>query len=71
MDTELLKTRVKGRVKFTRFQGGFLYYQTEDDWEFPIPYSDTQNETGEAPAFLAVDKGIYFMRWIRIAMEKM
>ena len=61
--------RVKGRVKFTRFRNQVLYYVCEDGFEFPIPVRDTHNAQGGSPDFLAEDKGIVFMRWIRKAMN--
>ena len=51
-------------VRFTRFQrserGAELWYRHQDGFEFPVPVEDT----GDA-AFLAEDKAIVFMRWIR------
>lgn len=66
---ELLKQRVKGQVHFERLQGDSLWYKTDDDWSFPVPLKDTQNVQGDQPSFLRDDKGIYFMRWIRQALE--
>lgn len=48
------------RVQFIRYQNKELWYVTECGFEFPVPLSDT----GEA-AFLAEDKALLFMRWIR------
>lgn len=53
---------IKGS-KVTRFQSyrnGNLYYKTDSGFEFVVP----QHETGGA-TFLAEDKTIFFMRWIR------
>jgi hypothetical protein len=58
--TMTLKDRVKGRVKFVRFNNGELWYVTEDGFEFPVPTNDAGNAV-----FLAEDKGILFMRYIR------
>lgn len=60
----LLKQRVTGRVKFTRCADQALWYVTADYWEFPVPLSDTAGAT-----FLAEDKAIFFMRWIRKHIE--
>lgn len=54
------KAHIQGNVTFVRFQAGNLWYRCADGFEFPVPVSDT----GEA-TFLAQDKGIFFMRWIR------
>lgn len=48
------------KVKFVRYQNKELWYKTECGFEFPVPLSDT----GEA-AFIAEDKALLFMRWIR------
>lgn len=55
-----LKDHISGNVTFTKYKQGHLYYQTSTGLEFPVPVEDT----GEAD-FLASDKGIYFMRYIR------
>ena len=52
------------RVRFTKYLDGNLYYKTEDDFEFPVPISDIGNAT-----FLAEDKAILFMRYIRKQVE--
>lgn len=56
-----LKEMVKGKVNFTHYIDGNLWYKTEvGDFEFPVPISDIGNAT-----FLSVDKGMLFMRYIR------
>ena len=65
----LLKARVKGRVRFVYYRDGALHYTCDDGWEFPVPVLDTENAQGSSPTFLAEDKGIVFMRWIRKTME--
>lgn len=60
----LLKQRVTGRVKFARCADQALWYYTNDDWEFPVPLSDTTGAT-----FPAEEKAIFFMRWIRKHIE--
>ena len=67
--SSLLKTRVKGRVRFVFYRDGALHYACDDGWEFPVPVMDTTNAQGSSPTFPAEDKGIVFMRWIRKAME--
>lgn len=69
IDMSLLKTRVKGLVRFVYFRDGALYYACDDGWEFPVPIADTMNAQGASPTFNAEDKGIVFMRWIRQQME--
>ena len=51
------------KVRFTRYRQGHLYYQTEDGFEFPVPLSDAGDAT-----FLAEDKAMMFMRYIRKAL---
>jgi hypothetical protein len=48
------------QVQFVRYKEGELWYVTECGFEFPVPTSDT----GEA-TFLARDKAMLFMRYIR------
>jgi hypothetical protein len=56
-----IKDMVKNKqVTFMYFQGGELWYKTEDGFEFPVPVSDTG--TG---MFKTQDKALLFMRWIR------
>lgn len=47
-------------VTFIHFRAGALWYRTEDGFEFPVPIEDTGGAT-----FLAQDKAILFMRYIR------
>lgn len=56
-----IKEMVKGKkVKFVHYCLGEMVYQTECGFQFPVPTSDTGNGF-----FLAEDKAITFMRWIR------
>jgi hypothetical protein len=48
------------KVRFARFKEGQLWYVTECGFEFPVPVDDTDNAT-----FLAEDKAVLFMRYIR------
>jgi hypothetical protein len=48
------------KVRFTFYRDGKLFYQTECGFEFPVPIDDIGNAT-----FLAEDKAILFMRYIR------
>lgn len=61
-------------VRFERYRKGYLYYRIanlEEDgtiegyYEFPVPIEDTGD--GE---FSRSDKAIYFMRYIRQAIEE-
>jgi hypothetical protein len=52
-------------VRFTRFRDGELFYRTECGFEFPVPIADT----GGAE-FLAEDKALLFMRYIRKKIER-
>ena len=61
---ELVKDR---RVYFSHYRQGHLYYHLPDGdhtWQFPVPIDDT----GEG-VFLAEDKALLFMRYIRQAMK--
>lgn len=55
-----LKKRVTGQVTFLYYQDGNLIYRCEDGFQFPVPISDC----GTAK-FVAQDKALLFMRWIR------
>ena len=48
------------RVKFYKYIQGELYYITECGFIFTVPISDTGDGT-----FLAEDKAMFFMRYIR------
>jgi hypothetical protein len=48
------------KVRFSFYRNGELWYVTDSGFEFPVPCDDT----GDA-AFLAVDKALLFMRYIR------
>lgn len=52
------------QVRFVRYKEGELWYVTECGFEFPVPVSDT----GEA-TFLAQDRAMLFMRYIRKHLE--
>ena len=53
------------RVRFTRYREGELFYRTDCGFEFPVPIADTGNAS-----FLAEDKAILFMRYMRKEMER-
>lgn len=55
-----IKPHLKGVVKFQYYRDQSLYYKTEAGLLFPVPIEDIGNAT-----FLAEDKAIYFMRYIR------
>lgn len=67
--TSPLKSRVTGRVRFSFYRNQALWYTTDDGWQFPVPVSDTDNQQGGSATFLAEDKAITFMRWIRKHIE--
>lgn len=62
---------VKGQVTFTKFVNDRLWYKCDNGFEFSVPLQDTKNAQGNQPEFLAVDKGIIFMRWIRKELESL
>lgn len=51
-------------VKFLYYRAKELWYETELGFKFPVPIDDT----GEA-TFLASDKAMLFMRYIRKHMD--
>jgi len=56
-----IKTMVKDKVvRFKYYRDGELFYETECGFVFPVPVSDTGHAT-----FLAEDKALLFMRYIR------
>ncbi|MBM4296697.1 MAG: hypothetical protein FJ143_03050 [Deltaproteobacteria bacterium] len=57
-----LKDMVKDnrKVRFAFYRDHQLFYRTECGFEFPVPIDDIGNAT-----FLAEDKAILFMRYIR------
>jgi hypothetical protein len=60
----ILAKQVAGDVTFSHYRKGNLWYVTSRGLEFPVPIEDT----GDAE-FKTVDKGLYFMRWIRKHIE--
>jgi hypothetical protein len=59
-----LKDHVKGHVAFQFYRDGNLWYTTETGLEFPVPIGDVGSAT-----FLAYDKALLFMRYIRKHLE--
>ena len=56
-----IKEHIEGNATFVKYHDGALWYRTGvTGLVFPVPISDT----GSAQ-FLAEDRGIFFMRWIR------
>lgn len=55
-----IKDHVTGQVHFSFYRNNELWYKTDTGLEFPVPIDDT----GEG-IFLAKDKAIMFMRYIR------
>lgn len=53
------------KVKFQHYRAGMLWYVTETGFSFPVPIEDV----GEA-TFLAEDKAMLFMRYIRKHMAQ-
>ena len=53
------------KVRFVRYRKGNLIYTTECGFEFPVPIEDV----GDAQ-FLAEDKAMLFMRYIRKQLEE-
>ena len=59
-----LKDHVRGTVTFSHYFDGSLWYETETNLLFPVPVSDIGNAK-----FLAQDKAMLFMRYIRKYLE--
>ncbi len=61
-----IKEMVSGgkKVKFQYYRAKELWYVTEDGFEFPVPVADCGDGV-----FLAEDKAILFMRYIRKHVE--
>jgi hypothetical protein len=56
-----IKDMVKDkRVRISFYRDKQLFYKTEDGFELPVPIDDLGNAT-----FLAEDKAILFISWIR------
>ena len=66
LKTRTIKQMVENnqKVRFRFYRDGRLWYGTECGFEFPIPISEAGTAT-----FLAEDKAILFMRYIRKYME--
>ncbi|MEL6670652.1 MAG: hypothetical protein AAFR61_00545 [Bacteroidota bacterium] len=66
--TPSLKDLVKDRrVYFSHYRKGHLFYHLPYDdqtWQFPVPVADVGDGV-----FLAEDKALLFMRYIRQAMK--
>ncbi len=61
-----IKEMIKDKqVTFVRYRKGELIYVTECGFEFPVPIEDTGDGI-----FLAKDKAIIFMRYIRKQIEQ-
>jgi hypothetical protein len=59
-----IKDHIKGVVKFQYYRDSKLFYKTETGVLFPVPVEDIGNAT-----FLAEDKAMLFMRYIRKHLE--
>ena len=55
--TELVKNR---KAHFVHYREGNFIYEIEGGFQFPVPLAEVGIAT-----FLAEDKAIFFMRWIR------
>lgn len=60
-----IKDMVSGdkKVRFSHYRHKHLYYKTECGFEFPVPIEDIGDAT-----FLAEDRAMMFMRYIRMQM---
>ena len=53
------------QVNFVLYRDSTLWYKTEDGFQFPVPINDVGNAT-----FLAQDKALFFMRYIRKHLDE-
>ena len=68
LNTRTIKEMVQNnqKVEFRFYRDGQLWYATECGFEFPVPISEAGTAT-----FLAEDRAILFMRYIRKHMDYM
>lgn len=59
-----IKDHVKGKVTFQYYRDNQLFYKTDSGLVFPVPLDPTEKVT-----FLAEDKAMLFMRYIRKFLE--
>jgi hypothetical protein len=66
LKTRTIKQMVENnqKVRFRFYRDGQLWYATECGFEFPVPIAEAGTAT-----FLAEDRAILFMRYIRRYME--
>lgn len=55
-----IKEHIQGKVTFQYYRDNQLFYKTESGLVFPVPLDPNEKVT-----FLAEDKAILFMRYIR------
>lgn len=61
-----IKEHIQGKVKFQYYRDNQLFYQSDSGLIFPVPIEDIGNAT-----FLAEDKAMLFMRYIRKHLASM
>lgn len=61
-----IKEHVQGKVTFQYYRDNQLFYKTDSGLIFPVPLDPTEKVT-----FLAEDKALLFMRYIRKHLESM
>lgn len=59
-----IKEQIRGSATFQFYKDKSLWYKTEKGFVFPVPIEDIGSAT-----FLAHDKAILFMRYIRKHIE--
>jgi hypothetical protein len=58
-----IKDHIHGKCRFEYYRDSALWYKTDSGFLFPVPIDDIGNAT-----FLAEDKAMLFMRYIRKQM---
>lgn len=66
----MLKDCVKGQVHFEYFRDGALWYRCDNGFLFQVPITDTGSDMNVSATFPAIDKGIFYMRWIRKELDR-
>lgn len=62
--------RPGNKVKFSYYRDKEFWYQHDNGFLFPIPFSDVDDASSK-PTLLAEDNAMFFMRWIRKYLEEL
>lgn len=56
--------RGEQKVRFLYYKDKEFWYQHDNGFTFPVPFSDVDDAASKA-TLLAEDKAMFFMRWMR------